>query len=345
MKKKIRVQTASTSLERHILHVVKYFTQFQYPPTLEEIWMFLPIKISKKALNSELKHLIKVKKIIEKEVQVSAFAFLDQYLTSKISAFIRNFVRYTLRGYSTYFDVYADRTVYAENKWNIAIKYTSVIKYVPWVLMVGISGSLSMLNTSQKDDVDLCIITRKNRLWLGRFSTSLIASIMGIRRKRGDKHVNNKICLNLYFDAKELYIPDHKHTEYIAHEVLQLKPIIDKNLAYENFLKVNKWVFDFFPNAKKSITNYGLRITNQNIINCHAELDSVSRGFKMRSLSPQGTIHFVGSQFGMTWVGDIIEILLKHLQLFLINRHRTTEIITDTQLWFYPHDYEKKLKK
>jgi hypothetical protein len=43
--------------------------------------------------------------------------------------------------------------------------------------------------------------------------------------------------------------------------------------------------------------------------------------------------------------GNFAELVLKTLQLSYINRHRTTEIITDTQLWFFPRDFEKKLRK
>ena len=39
-----------------------------------------------------------------------------------------------------------------------------------------------------------------------------------------------------------------------------------------------------------------------------------------------------------------IESIFKKVQLSLINRHRTTEIITSTQLWFHPDDFEKKIK-
>jgi hypothetical protein len=43
-------------------------------------------------------------------------------------------------------------------------------------------------------------------------------------------------------------------------------------------------------------------------------------------------------------LGDVVEYILKKFQLFLINRHRTKEIITKSQLWFHPDDFEKKIK-
>lgn len=41
---------------------------------------------------------------------------------------------------------------------------------------------------------------------------------------------------------------------------------------------------------------------------------------------------------------ELLERLLKALQLFFIKKHKTTEIITDAQLWFFPDDFEKKMK-
>ena len=41
---------------------------------------------------------------------------------------------------------------------------------------------------------------------------------------------------------------------------------------------------------------------------------------------------------------DKVESVLKKLQLFSINKHKTSELITDSQLWFHPEDFEKKIK-
>ena len=42
---------------------------------------------------------------------------------------------------------------------------------------------------------------------------------------------------------------------------------------------------------------------------------------------------------------DFIELISKKLQLSIINRHKTNEIITNKQLWFFPEDFENKLPK
>ena len=43
------------------------------------------------------------------------------------------------------------------------------------------------------------------------------------------------------------------------------------------------------------------------------------------------------------WICDSFEFVLKYFQVALIRKHRTTEVITDTQLWFHPEDFEKKI--
>jgi len=56
--------------------------------------------------------------------------------------------------------------------------------------------------------------------------------------------------------------------------------------------------------------------------------------------------HFAKASRGeqiLNWVGDWIELLMQKLQLYFINRHRTSEIITSSQLWFHPEDFEKKI--
>ncbi len=40
-----------------------------------------------------------------------------------------------------------------------------------------------------------------------------------------------------------------------------------------------------------------------------------------------------------------MEKILKGLQLYFINRHKTSEIILDTQLWFHPDDFGKKIPR
>jgi len=187
---------------------------------------------------------------------------------------------------------------------------------LPWVQFIGISGTVSMLNADVKDDLDLFIITKNKRLWTARFWLVAITSLLGVRRKPHDQSFQDKLCLNLLFSEANLKIPSNKQNQYIGHEILQLLPVVNKNQAYEKLLKVNKWVGELFPNSEKKVKSYKLKFKSTN-----------------------------QSSKVLETIGNRIEGILKRIQLTLIARHKTNEIITDTQLWFFPQDFEKKLAK
>ncbi len=322
----------STSVEKEILKTISYFNFFGYQPTFAEIYVFLSIKISKKQLFQSLDILTKKKVIFE------SINTLEEYS--------KNNKKYTLGRYGieklqiTNYELQSLLIRQAESKKKLERiqPFINVLSKFSQIKLIGLSGSMAMMNAVKNDDVDLFIITKHNRLFTGRLISLLLAQIIGVRRKRmagGKLQAENnkdKVCLNLFFDEAGLRVPKFKRNEYVAHEVLQMKPIINKNQAYERFLEANKWVYGIFPNAK--ITSSKSQITNK-------AQSTIDKRFKNWNLN------IVWNLVLGTWnfVGDMVEWLLKQAQLVLINRHRTTEIITDTQLWFFPDDFEKKLSQ
>ncbi len=304
-------------MKRKILKTIKYFDFFAYQPTLEEIHTFLQAKISKNELKMELDRL-----------------------------------KYTPPQYSI-------RRKISKRKlqnWRYR-SYIKLLSLFPQIKLVGLSGSIAMMNANEDDDIDLFIITARNRLFTGRLVALVLAQLLGLRRDRKTRSQNflapvgtllapsarvsqvvknydpslsfnnetmkqcnnlarNKVCLNLFFDESNLKVPKFKQTEFVGHEVLQMKPIIVKGNIYERFLKANRWVQAIFPNSLKDY--HGL-LADFHRYPCK----SVSNLWKS--------------------LGNQIESFLKKLQLILINRHRTTEIITNSQLWFHPDDFGKKI--
>ena len=89
---------------------------------------------------------------------------------------------------------------------------------------------------------------------------------------------------------------------------MQLKHILNRYSTYEMFLSENFWVMNYFQNV----------VIHQ------------KKGYKLA---------------GGSWLGDIIERILGIIQLTIMKPHQTIELISDSQLWFYPKDFEKTLKK
>jgi predicted nucleotidyltransferase len=244
---------------------------------------------------------------------------------------------------------YNQRYFFSQKKlqnWRFRV-YVKLLSFFPQIKLVGLSGSLAMMNAGKNDDIDLFIITAKKRLFTGRIIALFLAEVFGLRKKFGKNKkspkifrfypmkadladLSEKVCLNLFFDESDLVVPEFKRNAYVAHEVLQMKPIVNKDCTYEKFLEANDWVFKIFPNSKSNIKyqTSKLHIKNQNHLN--------NFGFLIVILRFAFCI--------LNFLAVKIEEALKSFQLYFINKHKTTEIITATQLWFHPEDFSEKLK-
>src|SRR3989339_168432 len=232
---KIYRTNSSRKMEKEIKSVLKYFSFFAYYPTSEEIYTFLQAKISRNSFNKELKKMVSQKKILD-----TGSLILDEQ-------------RYTVGEYSK--NISNIKYQISKKKLrNLRFRlYLKLVSLFPQIKLVGLSGSISMMNADLDHDVDLFIITKKNRLFTGRFLATMIAFIMGLKRPLGLKKASDKVCLNLFFDESNLKVPKFKQTLFVGHEVLQMKPIINKDYVYERFLVANGWIFKLFPNAIENL--------------------------------------------------------------------------------------------
>lgn len=193
-------------------------------------------------------------------------------------------------------------------------RFIHMLAQTPWVRFVGLSGSLAMSNAKQKDDVDLFIITAQKRIWLGRLTSVLFSEIVGLRRRRNATNVDGRVCLNMFFDESSMTMPEDKRSLYVAHEVLQMHPLppyTRETLAYRRFIQSNMWVYELFPNAHVK------GVTAKMYPNLY--------------------------QSRTTYIGNFLERVARAIQIFFIRRHQTVERVSDTQLWFFPEDFEQRV--
>ncbi len=223
--------------------------------------------------------------------------------------------RFALKQHEQFFNIYERRSMISYVKKQKIMNYLSALKRVSFIKSIAITGSVSMLNADEDGDVDLFIVTKAKRLWTARLIALLLAQAYGIRRHFGAKIAMNSICINLLFDERYLEIPDVKKNEYVGHELLQMMKINDVDHTLVRLIYSNKWVFRLFPNARHHEEHRKWNIDRKE------------------------------SAYRNHLVGDLVEYLAKKIQLFFIRRHTTTERISDKQLWFFPHDFQKKLEK
>ncbi|MBM3205742.1 hypothetical protein FJZ41_02780 [Candidatus Shapirobacteria bacterium] len=211
-------------LQSAILKTLAYADVFDSPLTLKELHLFL---IGQKAELKDLKKAISELKQVEK---------------SGLYLFIKGQRQLVYQRQK--------RAKVSLMKLKIARKVAWVLKTIPTVKMVALTGALAMNNTQKKDDIDFLVVTSKNRLWLTRPWIVFLIELLARRRHPGDKEFEDKICLNMFLAEDCLKIPPQEQSLYTAHEICQLKPLWQKDNLYQKLLKANSWSQKFLPNWK-----------------------------------------------------------------------------------------------
>jgi predicted nucleotidyltransferase len=106
-----------------------------------------------------------------------------------------------------------------------------LIKF-PFVRGVGISGSLSKNFADDKSDIDLFIITEKDRLWIARTLMHCFKKLTFLANRQ------HHYCMNYYVDEQQLQIAEKNI--YTAIEVDTLIPL-EGDVVFEQFYTANTW--------------------------------------------------------------------------------------------------------
>lgn len=133
---------------------------------------------------------------------------------------------------------------------NKNLKFLKFIGSVPWIKMMSITGSVSFYNSDKNSDIDIFIITEKNRVWITRGFVTLLTKIL-------DKHPSfdgkpESFCTNLFIDETAMEWEKKKRNLFVASDIVHMQPIINKDNTYFRFIEQNTWVFNFFPNFRVS---------------------------------------------------------------------------------------------
>ena len=141
--------------------------------------------------------------------------------------------------------------------------------------MIAVGNLIGSHNLKKQGDIDLFIITKKNRAWITRFFCAGFSQLFGLRPT--EKNMRDKICLSFFvsedaMDLRGLMLDNRKDTRCLArHQVSSapdiyfiywlacLVPIYNKDDTYGKFIKANSWINGYLPNwqsAKVSPVKY-----------------------------------------------------------------------------------------
>ena len=271
-----------------ILQTLIYSDIFDYPLTKDEIWKFL----------------------IGKKIDKQSF---DKILKNNSDTIIFSNNLYCLIGREKVVKTRIKRKRESQKKIVIAKKIIKQLSFLPTVEFIGISGALSLENSNKDDDIDLFVITSKGSLWLTRLAIIILLLLMGRYRRRNQRKVSDKICLNMLIDESALSFHINRQNLYTAHETVQMMPAFERGGTYNKFISANKWVGKFLPNAFH-------RGTKRNYTRKYAE-------------------SFISVVLRLS----AIEKVAKKLQIWYMKKQMTNETISSNMLAFHPFDYKEKV--
>lgn len=123
-----------------------------------------------------------------------------------------------------------------------------ILKFVPFVRMIAINGSLANGKITKNSDIDFFIITEKNRLWFIRLLVTIVLDLCFLRAKK-NKH-RGKICLN-HFLTNENYLLS-RQDYYNAYQYSNLIVLYSAADTYQEFIKNNSWMNKFCQPINKT---------------------------------------------------------------------------------------------
>ena len=207
---------AATAIERAVLQTVAYGDVFDYPLRADEVHRYLHG--------------------VPSTVEATA-ASLAKWSASGGPLGHRNGF-YMLRGREGLVDVRRTRTLHAARLWPAAVYYGHVIAALPFVRMVGVTGSLAWDNIDRGGDIDYLIVTEPDHLWTCRW---LVAALVRVARLKGVQ-----LCPNYVVSKRALTLGEPNL--FGAYELMRMTPIAGF-AVYRRLRRANPWAARLLPNA------------------------------------------------------------------------------------------------
>jgi len=118
------------------------------------------------------------------------------------------------------------------------------------ITFLGISGSVASNYPKENDDIDLLIVTKRNRLWWTRLKLRFWIFAKKIPHRRfGKKEEKDQFCFNLWLDEEGLLLAKKKRNLQNGMDLIMMKVLINRDGVYEKFLLRNDWVKKFLVNG------------------------------------------------------------------------------------------------
>ena len=209
------------NLSKDIISALAYFDLFKYPLTQLELYQFLQHQYTYDEYLECLNLLVADGSIFQ----------IDKF--------------YSLLDNRTLVDRRKAGNIKAKHLLYSAEKVADFLFYFPFVKGIAVSGSLSKNYADETSDIDLFIITSRNRLWIARTLMHCFKKLTFLFQKQ------HYFCMNYYIDEAGFTIEEKNL--YTATEIVTLLPL-NGIKSFSQFYSNNTWTKSYLPNHSMKIS-------------------------------------------------------------------------------------------
>jgi len=297
----------SLTIEESILATITWFSNMERPISFNELKIYLwRNEIENQNLNEYLEKLLLQGKIKSHLYNLDTLKGTYYALSDKQDIFEKFKKRLKLR---------TDLLGRAKN-----ISY--LLRLTPFIRGIYVCNSLSFSASKQGSDIDLFIVTAKNRMFICRLFVTLITQLT--RMRRHNKKIEKRICLSFYTEENNINLKKIaiKDDIYLVYWIAFLKPI-SGTITYSEIIKHNKWIKIYLPNF------YPKKVSTQIVV-----LDSISNLIKY-SLEI-----FLNITYISVLINTISKVFQKHRARKKYKKltKKASNIISNNMLKFHDND-------
>jgi hypothetical protein len=228
------------NLAKNILATICYFDVQDYPLTAFELWKHM---LTWPSVNGQKNDLGSLSEAKEKKS-----AHLVDVMNAIENPKLRKFIEekngfYFLFGRKGLVEKRIVHEKLSVAKIKIARRVARILKYVPFVRMLALTGTLAMKNSTRESDIDFFVISKAKHIWIARTLVTLVVQMMGVRRH--EKKVTDRVCLNYYIADNFLTI--ERKDVFASNEYSFVFPIFGFQV-FRNFCFQNDWINEMKPN-------------------------------------------------------------------------------------------------
>lgn len=139
--------------------------------------------------------------------------------------------------------------------WYRALFVAWWLRFVPYVRLVGLNGSMMTGLLHEGSDIDFFIIAKRGHIFTARILSTTLVKLLGLHRT--PHHVAGRICLNRY--AADDYLQISPRNLYHAWVFHNLYPLAGEPYFARAFSRANRWmaVYGLSPQVPRPFWQLG----------------------------------------------------------------------------------------